>query len=99
MKTIPPFRLIAEPMTAEAQRLHGFKWAADEVGKRHQLGGRPTPPIDDERWPRCPDCQERMTFYGQLDSVSDEFCVADAGLVCVFVCFECNEVKGLIESP
>lgn len=39
-----------------------------------------------------------MSFYGQLDSVNDEFCVADAGMIRIFLCFECNEVKATIES-
>jgi hypothetical protein len=30
-----------------------------------------------------------MTFYGQLDSINDEFVLADVGLVFVFVCFDC----------
>jgi hypothetical protein len=30
-----------------------------------------------------------MTFYGQLDSISDEFILADCGLVYIFVCFDC----------
>jgi hypothetical protein len=95
MKTIPT---VPERMTDEARRLPGFKWAGDDVGKWHQLGGPPARPIDDGRWPRCPDCQDRMTFYGQLDSINDEFCVADAGLICAFVCLDCNEVKAVIET-
>lgn len=33
-----------------------------------------------------------MSFYAQLDSINDEFCVADVGLIQVFVCFEHSEV-------
>jgi hypothetical protein len=29
-----------------------------------------------------------MTFYAQLDSVGDDFVVADCGRVYVFVCFD-----------
>jgi len=39
-----------------------------------------------------------MSFYGQLDSINDEFRIADVGLVSVFICFECNEVKAEIAS-
>lgn len=99
MKKIPTFKLVPEPMTDEARQLPGFRWAGDEIGKRHQLGGPPARPIGDERWPHCRDCQERMTFYGQLDSINDEFCIADAGLIYVFICFNCNEVESLIETP
>jgi hypothetical protein len=98
MKTIPPFRLNPEPQNDEASRLPGFKWAADEVGKRHRLGGTPTGAITDADWPRCPECGDRMTFYGQLDSINDEFRIADVGLISVFICFECNEVKAEIAS-
>jgi hypothetical protein len=99
MKKIPPFKLLPEPLNEEARKLPKFKWAADEIGIRHQLGGEPQPRIDDSHWPHCPDCAEKMSFYGQLDSVNDEFCVADAGVICVFLCFGCNEVKATIESP
>ena len=39
-----------------------------------------------------------MTFYGQLDSIGDDFALADAGLVMVFVCFECFEADAVIAS-
>jgi hypothetical protein len=98
MKKIPPFRLVPTPLTDEARQLAGFKWAADEVGTRHQLGGEPFRAIKEERWPRCPDCKETMTFYGQLDSLNDEFCIADVGLIYVFICLDCNEVKAEIHT-
>jgi hypothetical protein len=99
MKRIPTFKLVPEPMTDEARQTPVFKWAGGEVGKRHQLGGSPAQPISGERWPHCPDCQDQMTFYGQLDSINDEFCIADTGLIYVFICFDCNEVKAVIETP
>ncbi len=39
-----------------------------------------------------------MTFYGQLDSVGDDICLADVGIVYVFVCFDCYETKSLLQS-
>ena len=39
-----------------------------------------------------------MTFYGQLDSINDDFCLADCGLIYVFVCLDCNTVHSLIQS-
>jgi|SRR5688572_25191365 hypothetical protein len=98
MKTIPTFKLVPEPVTDEARHLPKFRWAGKEVGTRHQLGGPPARPISDDSWPHCQDCNDRMTFYGQLDSINDEFCIADAGLIYVFICFECNEVKAIIET-
>ena len=98
MKKIPPFKLIPEPLSEAARSLPKFRWAADDVGTRHRLGGEPVPRIDDSHWPQCPDCGDKMSFYGQLDSVNDEFCVADAGIICIFLCFDCNEVKATIET-
>lgn len=98
MKEVPAFKLLPEPLTDAARNLSKFKWAADEVGTRHRLGGRPEPAIEDSTWPRCPVCNEKMSFYGQLDSLNDEFCIADVGRICVFVCFSCNEVKATIET-
>ena len=98
MKKIPPFRLVPEPLSKEAVNLPGFRWAAPEVGTRNRLGGEPVPRLDDGHWPCCPDCRELMSFYGQLDSVNDEFCVADVGIICVFLCFDCCQVMATIES-
>ena len=98
MKHIPRFRLVPEPADEDARRLAKFRWAGDDVGSRHQLGGEPTPAISESHWPRCPDCRERMSFYGQLDSLNDDYCVADAGVLCIFFCFDCNEVVATVES-
>ena len=94
---IPQFKLVPHPVSEEAKQLPGFKWAGREVGTRHQLGGRPSERVT-AVWPACPDCGEPMTFYGQLDSINDEFCVMDAGVICVFMCFDCNEVAAVIDS-
>ena len=67
------------------------------IGTRHQLGGEPTY-IQAKIHPVCPDCKEKMTFYAQLDSINDEFCIADCGMIYVFVCLECNTVEAFIES-
>ncbi|MEA2311420.1 MAG: hypothetical protein QOE28_1388 [Solirubrobacteraceae bacterium] len=39
-----------------------------------------------------------MTFYGQLDSIGDDFALADAGVVEVFVCFDCFEAAARVSS-
>ena len=98
MKTIPPFRLVPEPVSDEARRLPGFKWAGGDAGRRHQLGGSPARKLSETDWPRCPDCNEAMTFYAQLDSINDDIMIADVGMIYVFVCFDCNETKALIDS-
>ena len=48
--------------------------------------------------PECPSCHELMTFYGQLDSIGDAMTIADVGMVYVFVCFDCNETKSVLQS-
>ena len=97
MKKIPPFKLIPDPINDEAANLPKFEWADEEVGTRHQLGGEPNFLQHEER-PLCPDCKEQMIFYAQLDSINDEFCIADCGMVYVFVCLECNTVNSFIQS-
>ena len=97
MRKIPHFKLLLEPVDDEAKNLQPFKWADEKIGKRHQLGGSPTF-IQEEEYPVCPDCGEIMSFYAQLDSLNDDFIIADCGMIYVFICFDCNEVKSLIQS-
>jgi hypothetical protein len=94
---IPPFRLVPEPLNDEAAALPGFKSAGPGPGTRHQLGGTPRA-IQPLEYPRCSQCREAMTFYGQLDSINDDFCIADVGLIYVFFCFECIEAATMIDS-
>jgi hypothetical protein len=97
LREIPPFRLVTEPLDDEAASLPGFKWAEPEIGTRHRLGGRPDM-IQPLEYPRCPGCGEEMNFYGQLDSINDEFVLGDVGVVYVFVCFFCQEASAVIQS-
>lgn len=94
---VPFFKLIPEPQDDEAKQLPGFQWAGPNVGKRHQLGGIPTR-IKESDYPKCPDCGEKMTFYGQFDSINDDIIIADCGTIAVFFCFDCNEVKAEITT-
>jgi len=97
MKNIPPFRLIPEPLNDEASKLPKFEWAADHIGTRHKLGGEPDF-IQGEDWPICPDCGQKMTFYAQLDSINDEYQIADCGMIYVFACLDCNAVETRVQS-
>jgi hypothetical protein len=97
MPSIPAFRLRPEPLSPEAETLPPFQWADPEVGRRHQLGGEPTWVQADET-PTCRECGERMSFYGQLDSINDEMVLADAGLVYVFVCFNDFSAQAVVQS-
>lgn len=97
MIEIPPFRLRPEPLNEEAAALPPFKWAPEEIGTRHQLGGKPQF-LEEKHWPSCVHCREKMTFYGQLDSINDQFDLADCGLIQVFVCFDCYETRAIMHS-
>jgi hypothetical protein len=86
-----------EPLNAEAEALPRFKFAPKNVGTRHKLGGKPDW-LNGSDVPRC-SCGKEMTFYGQLDSINDEFVLADCGMIYVFVCFDCFETKSILQSP
>ncbi|WP_055336426.1 hypothetical protein [Ralstonia solanacearum] len=96
MREIPPFKLVPEPLNDEAAALPPFKWAGDDIGRRHRLGGRPDF-IQSPDVPKC-SCGKEMSFYAQLDSINDEFVLADCGMIYVFVCFDCLETKSLLQS-
>jgi hypothetical protein len=96
-RRIPPFQLVAHPLTREAEKAAGFEWAAPGIGTRHRIGGEPDDPPTAQN-PRCR-CGNSMTFYGQLDSIGDDFALADVGVVQVFVCFDCFEATAQIVSP
>jgi uncharacterized protein YwqG len=97
MIAIPPFRLVPKPMNEAVAIMPKFKWAKPVIGTRHQLGGEPTF-IQEEEHSICPDCGEQMTFYAQIDSINDDVCLADCGIVYVFVCFDCFSTTSFIQS-
>jgi hypothetical protein len=96
MNMIPPFKLVPEPLNAEAASLPRFRLAPDGVGTRHKLGGDPDW-VGEPDTPRC-SCGRDMTFYGQLDSLNDKFVLADCGMIFTFVCFDCFEVQSFLQS-
>lgn len=95
MRPIPPFKLVPQPLNEEAAALPPFRWTSGEEGKRHRLGGEPEF-LQMPDYPKC-SCGEQMTFYGQLDSINDEFVLADCGIIYVFVCFDCLETKSILQ--
>jgi hypothetical protein len=92
---IPPIKLVPEPLTEEARQALGYKWADPEIGTRHRLGGEPEF-MQEEDIPTCPRCGQVMTFYGQLDSIGDDYDIADCGMIYVFLCFDDFEAKAIV---
>ena len=48
-----------------------FKYADSNIGFRSKIGGKPDF-ISESEYPLCPECNNRMSFYGQLDSIDDD---------------------------
>jgi len=92
---IPEIQLVLTPKTEEAKSVIGFQYADAEIGKRSKLGGEPDW-IQDEEVPKCT-CGKKMSFYGQLDSIGDSICLADCGMIYVFVCLDCLETKAVLQ--
>ena len=97
--TIPPFKLVPQPLSPEAESL--LKRPAgvwEELGERHRLGGEPS--LRNSEWPSCSACRSRMTFYAQLDGLPkpSSFDLADAGLILVYVCFDCFQVAAALDT-
>jgi len=92
---VPPILLKPEPLDPDGTSI-GLRWGEPEVGHRHRIGGEPS--IAPAQWPSCPGCNASMTFYGQLDSINDDVILADAGVLLVFVCFDCFEAAAVVAS-
>ena len=93
---IPEIKLIPKPESDEARQAVGYRWN-ENAGTRNKLGGKPDW-IQSDATPECIDCGKPMTFYGQLDSIGDEFDLADCGILYVFVCFDCYTTKSILQS-
>ena len=91
---IPKIKLLPNPETEEAKSAIGYQWN-DVAGTRHFLGGQPDG-IERENYPTCKSCNQRMTFYAQIDSIGDEYDLADCMVIHNFVCFDCFEVESLL---
>jgi hypothetical protein len=96
MRTIPPFKLTPDPIDDEAVEPPARHPSVADMNTRHRLGGRPDF-IEGEEIPVCA-FGNPMTFYAQLDSVSEECMLADRGMIYVFVCFNCFETKAVLQS-
>ncbi len=100
MRKLPSFRLVPEPLDAEAQQaMRPVPFVDEQIGKRHRLGGEPDF-IQAEEHPLCPQCRKPMTFYAQLDAVgqASEYDLADTGLIYVYLCFDCFEATAFVQT-
>ena len=93
---IPKIKLVAVPETEDAKNAVGYKWN-DTAGTRHFLGGEPDSKNSSE-YPKCDDCNKKMTFYAQIDSIGDDYDLADCMVIHNFVCFDCFTVKSRLEQ-
>lgn len=91
---IPEIKLIPAPDSDAAKRAVGYQYN-DEAGKRHKLGGKPDS-IQESVWPNC--CGSKMTFYAQVDSIGDDYDLADCGMIYVFVCFDCFGTESILHG-
>ena len=87
---IPKVKLITQPETEEAKRIVGYEWN-NIIGTRHFLGGKPDG-LSETNYPNCESCRKTMTFYAQVDSIGDEFDLADCMVIHNFVCLDCFTV-------
>lgn len=88
---IPEIKLIPNPETEEAKKAVGYEWN-EIAGTRHKLGGEPDG-LDVKDYPLCDSCKSKMTFYAQIDSIGEDYDLADCMVIHQFVCFECFEVE------
>lgn len=93
---IPKIKLVVLPDTEEAKSVIGYKWN-DTAGTRHYLGGKPNG-INENEYPICDDCQNKMSFYAQIDSIGEKYDLADCMVIHNYVCFECFTVKAQLNQ-
>jgi hypothetical protein len=96
MKDIPEIKLVPQPETKEAKAAVGYKWN-EVAGTRHKLGGKPDSAFGVE-YPTCQDCAQTMTFYAQVDSIGDDYDLADCCVIHVFVCLDCLTTVSIINQ-
>jgi hypothetical protein len=96
MRRIPEIDVELKPTSPDAIAAVGFKWN-ESAGRGTKLGGDPDW-IQRDEWPTCR-CGEKMSFYGQLDSIGDDYNLADCGMIYVFVCFDCFETVSILQTP
>lgn len=90
----PEIKILLD-ITDDNKKYIGFP-GGGELGKRSKFGGDPNW-IQGEEWPLC-NCNKRMSFYAQLDSLGLDMGIGDCSLIYIFICKKCNTVKSLAQS-
>lgn len=89
-----PLRMVPESTKAKAvvDGSHGYV----EAGDQHKIGGQPDWLQNDET-PECPECEEAMDFYGQLDHLGSLENIKDDGRIYVFLCRNCYTTEAVLQ--
>ena len=96
-KIFPEVKLVPERTTSSENILLGFPRACNpHLGFRHKIGGSPDW-IQGEETPKCPECGLPMSFYGQLDSLGEDFDIGDCGMIYVFLCEDCLTTVSIMQ--
>jgi len=85
---------------------------SEKLGMRSKLGGEPTW-CQSPEVPDCPACKKQMSFIAQIDSMEHDadynphaigclsnqqhYMFGDVGMIFVFMCFNCNETKSVVQ--
>jgi len=88
---IPKIKLVPQPSTENGKNAIGYEWNK-KAGTRHKLGGEPDG-LKQEEFPICTACKSQMNFYAQIDSIGENYDLADCMVIHQFVCFHCFEVS------
>jgi hypothetical protein len=96
MEAIPEIQLKMIPESTKAKAVVEGNYGYQEAGDRHKLGGTPDW-IQSDETPTCPECRERMDFYGQLDHLGSIEPLRDCGMIYVFICRECYTTEAILQ--
>lgn len=80
MEAIPEIPLKMVPESSLAKAVVQGSYGHHEAGDRHKLGGKPNW-IQSDETPDCPECNEPMDFYGQLDHLGSIESLKDEGMI------------------
>ncbi|RYE90905.1 MAG: hypothetical protein EOO37_01785 [Cytophagaceae bacterium] len=95
MTLIPEIKLIPLPETEEAKAAIGYKWNSI-AGTRHKLGGAAVG--NRVEIPAYIECKQPMICYATIDSIGEDYDLADCCVINVFVCLNCLTTQSEINQ-